>query len=66
LALYPLASMCSDCRAWGMLMHPLSGANTPTNDEVFVNIGAMNRHIGSLEARIDEMKEEIATLKAPK
>ena len=40
--------------------------SAPADDEVFVNIGAMNRHIGGLEARIDELKKEIATLKKPK
>jgi thiosulfate/3-mercaptopyruvate sulfurtransferase len=40
--------------------------SAPADDEVFVNIGAMNRHIGGLEARIDELKKKIATLKKPK
>jgi len=29
---------------------------------VFVNIGAMNRHIGSLEARIEELKREVGAI----
>jgi thiosulfate/3-mercaptopyruvate sulfurtransferase len=33
--------------------------SAPADDEVFVNIGG-------LEARIDELKKEIATLKKPK
>jgi thiosulfate/3-mercaptopyruvate sulfurtransferase len=40
--------------------------SAPADDEVFVNIGAMNRHIANLEARIEELKKEIAALKSSK
>jgi thiosulfate/3-mercaptopyruvate sulfurtransferase len=40
--------------------------SAPADDEVFVNIGAMNRQIGSLQARIDELEKELAALKKTK
>lgn len=38
----------------------------PADNEVFVNIGALNRQIGSLQARIDELEKELAALKRAK
>jgi thiosulfate/3-mercaptopyruvate sulfurtransferase len=37
--------------------------SAPAEDEVFVNIGALNRYIASLQARIDKLEKELAGLK---
>ena len=38
----------------------------PADNEVFVNIGALNRQIGSLQARIDELEKEVVVMKKAK
>jgi thiosulfate/3-mercaptopyruvate sulfurtransferase len=37
----------------------------PAADETFVNIGALNQHIRSLEARIAELEKQVARVKKP-
>ena len=34
--------------------------SAPAEDEAFINIGAMKRQIGSLQARIDKLEKEMA------
>lgn len=38
----------------------------PAGDEVFVNVGALNQRIGSLQARVKELEGEVAKLKPAK
>ena len=40
--------------------------SAPAADETSVNVGAMNHHIRSLEARIDELEKKIAEVKKQK
>jgi len=40
--------------------------SAPADNETFVNIGALNGRIGSLQSRIDELEQELAALKKPK
>jgi len=40
-----------------------STLSAPVENEVFVNIGALNRYIGSLQGRIERLEKELAGLK---
>jgi hypothetical protein len=49
----------------GWLGYPRA-LSAPAADETFVNMGALNHHIRSLEARIDELEKKIAEVKKQK